>query len=130
MIHSPVHSRLLLAALLSLASSAIAAEPMAVSLSVDYGDGSEKRFTALAWTDGMTVLDALQAAAKHPRGITFKHRSSGATAFVSQIDDVANAGGAAKNWRFHVNGKLADQSCGVFTLKAGEAVLWKFEKGN
>ena len=30
-------------------------------LVIDYGDGAELRFKALAWKDGMTVLDALEA---------------------------------------------------------------------
>lgn len=124
-----IRSLVVALALLAFATRLVAAEPT-VSVGVDYGDGSEKRFSAIAWQEGTTVLEALQSAAKHPRGPTFKHRGSGATAFVSQIDDVANAGGGGKNWRFHVNGKLADQGCGVFPLKAGDAVLWKFEKGN
>lgn len=113
-----------------LGQSACAADESAktVSLVVDYGDGVEKHFTALAWREGMTVLDAMQAAEKHARGIKFELRGLGETAFLTKIDDIKNEGGGGRGWMFRVNGKLADRSLGVFPLKAGDAVLWKFEK--
>lgn len=109
-------------------SRLLAAEPAAttVSLAIDYGDGVEKRFTALPWKKGATVLDALTAAQAHPRGIRFTHRGAGETAFVSKIDDLANEGGGGRNWRFHVNGKGGDRSCGIFELQAGDSVVWQF----
>jgi hypothetical protein len=100
----------------------------AIRLIVDYGDGVQKHFTALPWKDGMTVLDAMKAAQEHRRGIKLQYRGSGATAFLTQIDDVKNEG-ADRNWVYRVNDQLADRSFGVFQLKAGDTVLWKFEKG-
>ena len=64
-----------------------------VNLVIDYGDGVQKHFPKLAWNSSTTVLGVLQSAAKHPRGIDIKVRSSGSTAFLTQIDDVANQGG-------------------------------------
>ncbi len=105
-----------------------AAEPAAtVRMVIDYGDGVEKHFTALAWQAEMTVLDALQAAKRHPRGIVFEHRGSGATTLLTKIDDVENEG-RGRNWLFRVNDELGDRSCGIFVLKQGDAVLWKFDK--
>ena len=55
------------AALVSAAALATGPEKAApnrtVRLIVDYGDGVEKHFTALAFREGMTVMDALKAAA-------------------------------------------------------------------
>jgi hypothetical protein len=96
-----------------------------VRLTIDYGDSVEKSFTALVWQEKLTVLGALEAAARHPRGITFKHRGSGASAFVTAIDDIANEG-RGRNWTYQVNGKRADKSCGVWELKAGDAVVWRY----
>ncbi len=96
-----------------------------VRLVIDYGDGVQKHFTELAWHDEMTVLDALTAAQKHPRGIRIKYRSQGATAFLTKIDDLENEGGD-RNWVYRVNDKFADKSFAVFTLKPGDTVLWKF----
>ena len=106
--------------------SAQADEPRTVRLVVDYGDGVEKHFTSLPWKADMTVLDVLQAAARHPRGIRFQHRGSGSTAFVTSIDGVKNEGGKGRNWVYRVDGKLGDRSCGVYRVKAGQKVLWAF----
>ena len=107
---------------------ATAQEPAAtVRLVVDYGDGVAKHFNALPFRDEMTVLDAMKAAQEHRRGIKFEHRGSGATAFLTQIDEVKNEG-SGRNWVYRVNDQLADRSFAVYRLKAGDTVLWKFEK--
>lgn len=98
-----------------------------VRVVIDYNDGSERHFTRIAWQDGMTVLDAMQAVKAHPRGITFQYKGRGATAFLTELDKVKNEG-RGRNWLFSVNGKRADRSFGVLKLKAGDAVLWKFDK--
>lgn len=99
-----------------------------VQLVIDFGDGGQKRFPAIAWRDGLTVLDALVAAKAIPHGITFDVKGSGESALVKQIDDVVNqAGAAGKNWLFYVNDKLAKRSCGVATIQPGDTILWKFE---
>src|SRR5687768_15205588 len=61
-----------------------------VQLTVDYGDGVQKHFTALEWKTGLTAFDVLALAAKHPRGIKFAHQGSGATTLVTSIDDLKN----------------------------------------
>jgi hypothetical protein len=114
--------------LLFAAVSLSAAEPEASGrLTIDYGDGVQKVFTNLAWQEGQTVLAALETAAKHPRGIKFEHRGSGATAFITSIDGQKNEG-IGRNWFYEVNGKPANKSCGVWTLQAGDQVLWRFGK--
>lgn len=98
-----------------------------VRLVIDYGDGVEKHFTQIRWRPEQTVLDLLLQAQKHPHGITFKHRGSGGTSFVYEIDDVKNEG-QGRNWVFSINGDLADRSCGICPVKAGDRILWKFGK--
>ncbi len=117
---------LVLVSVFSTGSATDAAEH--VKLVVDYGDGVQKHFTQLPWKKGVTVLTATQMAQKHSHGIATKVRSSGSTAFLSQIDDVANEGGGGKNWVFRVNGKLGQRSCGIAELRSGDAVLWRFQK--
>jgi uncharacterized protein DUF4430 len=107
------------------AGSACAAEPT-VRLTIDYGDGVEKTFVALAWREKLTVFDAMQAAAQHPRGIKIQHTGSGETIFVTAIDDRTNEGQGGNNWRYEINGQRPPQSAGVAELKAGDAVLWRF----
>lgn len=124
-------SWLLLAAIVLLPGIATAAEPTAakktVTLIVDYGDGVQKRFTAIAWTKEMTVADALRIAQKHARGIRVQSRGSGATAFVVQIDNLKNEG-RGRNWLYSVNGKSANRSYGAYKLAAADTILWKFGK--
>jgi hypothetical protein len=99
-----------------------------VRLIVDYGDGVEKHFAAIPWKLGMTVLDALEFASRHPRGVKFKYTGAEATAFVTEIDDLKNEGGAKRNWTYRVNDKLGARSCGVAELKESDRVLWRFGK--
>lgn len=119
--------------LLALVASAAARgqEPAAagktVRLTIAYGDGVEKVFSQLPWKEGITAFDALQAAAKHPRGIKLAHQGSGATTLVTAIDDLKNEG-RGRNWLFEVNGKLGEKSCAISELAAGDTVLWRFAK--
>jgi hypothetical protein len=102
------------------------AKPHTIRLVVDYGDGAQVHWTALSWREGMTVLDALAAAAKHPHPITFETRGTGASTLVTRIGDLKNEG-TGRNWLYSVNGKLANVGAGAYQLKAGDAVLWEFK---
>jgi hypothetical protein len=115
-----------LAAAQEKAQEAPAEEPPRVVLTIDYGDGVEKRFKALEWKPGLTALEALEQASRHRRGIKLQYRGSGATAFVLQIDDLENEGGGGKNWLYRVNGQPAKRGAGVLALEAGDEVLWTF----
>jgi hypothetical protein len=110
--------------------SASAAPPASVRLVVDYGDGVQVHFNALAWQDGMTVIDALKAAQKHPHGVTFSQRGSGSTALVTQIGDLKNEkpGKANRNstWMYWVNKTLADVGAGSYSLHASDVIVWKY----
>ena len=101
------------------AATTSAAEPAAdktVRMTIDYGDGVRKEFTALPWKEGATVFDAMQSAVKHPRGIKVEHRGSGATTLITAIDGLKNEG-AGRNWLYEVNEKLGETSCAVAELK-------------
>jgi hypothetical protein len=119
---------ILLALLVSAAAPWVLADEVpekTVQLTIDYGDGVQKVFTSLPWKEKLTVFDALDAAAKHPRGIKVVHQGSGERLFITAIDDLKNEG-RGLNWTYQVDGKLADRSAGVFELSAGDAVLWRF----
>ena len=97
-----------------------------VRLIIDYGDGVQKHFTTIAWKKDMTVLDAMNEAKASPHGIAFQHTGSGATAFLTKIDDQQNEGGGKRNWLYWVNTALADKSFGAYKLDPSDVVLWKF----
>ena len=104
------------------------AQTATVRLVVDYGDGVIKTFTDLPWAKGNTVLDVMNAAKDRPRGITFSYTGSGASAFLTRIDDVANEGGsgAKKNWQLWVNTSYADRSFGAYEVQPLDVVFWRF----
>jgi hypothetical protein len=108
------------------ATVAFGEEKKAVALTIDYGDGVQKRFAALAWKDGITIADLMETAAKHPRGIKYVKQGSGTNALLTEIDGLAN-GTDDKYWLYEVNGTPGDRSYGAMKLKAGDAVQWKFE---
>jgi hypothetical protein len=102
-----------------------------VKLVIDYGDGVQKHFVAIEHKAGMTVLDALQAARAHPRGVEVEHSGGGATALVRRIDDLKNQGGSAgeggaRNWQFYVNDRYATAGAGATKLEPGDVVRWVF----
>ncbi len=111
-------------------STSSAAAAQTVQLVIDYGDGVQKRFAALPWRDGLTVLDVMQAAQQRPHGISISVRGSGETALLTKLDDVANEEGAvgARNWIFYINDHMGDRSLGATPVKSGDKILWKFER--
>lgn len=126
----PVRKSVVLAVVLASSWQAARAQEVAASVrvTIDYGDGVQKVFSALPWKEKMTVFAALQAAEKHPRGIKVTHSGSSETTFVSGIDDALNEGADGNNWRYAVNDQPARYSAGVMELKAGDAVVWRFAK--
>lgn len=99
-----------------------------VMLTIDYGDGFQKRFTKIRWHKDMTVLTVMQFAKKHARGIEFEFRGRGKFALLTSIDRQSNEGGDGDNWVYRVNGKLGDRSFSIATLPKGARVLWEFGK--
>ena len=97
-----------------------------IRLVIDYGDGVELHFKALGWRKGMTVLDALAAAAKHQRGVAFKQRGSGGSALVTKIGDLKN-GPQPTKWMYAVHGPEAEIGAGAQSLKPNDVVLWRFQ---
>jgi uncharacterized protein DUF4430 len=102
------------------------AQSATVRLVIDYGDGVIKTITGLPWTKGSTVLDVMNTAKSRLHGISFGYTGSGASAFLTQIDDVANEGGGKKNWQLWVNTSYADKSFAVHDVQPLDVVFWRF----
>jgi hypothetical protein len=102
-----------------------------ISIVVDFGDGGQKRVSGIAFTPGMTVLDAMNAARSAPHGISFAANGRGETALVTQIEDVANESGVqghTRAWQYWVNRQYGMVSVGVAALHAGDRVSWAFRE--
>ena len=77
--------------------------------------------------DGQQRLNMLHFKAHSACGpVTFSYTGSGASAFLTRIDDVANEGGAKKNWQLWVNTSYADKSFGVYEVQPLDVVFWRF----
>ena len=76
----------------------------------------------------MTVLQAMEYAQQHPRGIRFEYRGQGSIALLLQIDDLKNGGNQGLNWIFRVNGKMGDKSFAISEIQPDDAILWKFDE--
>ncbi len=99
-----------------------------VCLTIDYGDGAQKRYPEVPHEARMTVATALRYAKAHPRGIDYQLQGQGATSLLKQIDDVKNQGGSGRNWIYRINGKLGKTSFALAPLQPGDVVLWKFDE--
>jgi hypothetical protein len=100
-----------------------------VSLTVDFGSGAPQTFE-VPYRSEMTVLQALGRAADNDSKFDYQSRGSGESALVIAIDGLENegAGEAAKNWIYRVNDAMPHESCALYELDPGDAVLWKFGK--
>jgi hypothetical protein len=99
-----------------------------VSLEVDFGNGVNREFTGIAWTEGMTVGKLMEAAANMTPPLDHKVRGSGKMTFLTSLDGVANGEGAGRYWLYEVNGQLAEVSFAVKPLAPGDRVLWIFKQ--
>ncbi len=109
------------------AVSSTEAETDAVTtVAVDFGDGRLREYDDVPWREGMTVRDALSAAAEASGGVRFSQRGSGESAFLTNIDGVENEGAGGRNWTYTVNDKLGDRSFEIYPLSLGDRVLWRF----
>ena len=99
-----------------------------VRLLIDYGDGTIKIITDLPWAKGETVLDVMNNAKTHAHGISFTYTGSGASAYLTAIDDVQNQGGGTgrKNWQFSVNSAYGDRSFAAFEVQPLDVIFWRF----
>jgi hypothetical protein len=95
-----------------------------VALSLDFGDGQERRYEPIAWREGMTVRDLTRETRRE--GLKLEVRGTGAAAFLESLDGVANEGAAGRNWTYSVNGKPGDRSFAIYEMQPGDHVLWKF----
>lgn len=97
----------------------------AVTLVIDYADGTQRRFTDLPASPGMTVLDAMNLAAAHARPLSFVATGTGDTVFLSRIDDLPNEPTGA-GWQYWINAEYGLASIGVAKLRPGDRLTWAF----
>lgn len=114
--------------LAAVSGASLAAEPeKTVQVVLDFGDGSEKRYTQIPWKEEANAFSVTAAAGKHPRGFALQSRGSGATRFVFSLDGQKNEGNG-RNWILRINDKLAKQSCELVEVSPDDVILWRFQR--
>ncbi len=126
--HLPFTIALIPFAILVFATTAFPQAPSkTVTLVIDFGDKeSTKRYDKISWREKMTVIDAMNAAKKADKSLTFESRGSGRTTFVTKIGSLKNQGSNGNNWLFRVNKKLGDRSAAIYRIRAGDIIRWEF----
>jgi hypothetical protein len=97
-----------------------------VSLVIQFGDGRERIFDAVAWRPDMTVDDLMTAARELPGGITYRVGGERDMKMLVGIDEIVNEWGGGRNWTYQVNDVPADRSLAVYELQPGDRVLWTY----
>ena len=100
-----------------------------VSLTIDFGNGAERTFHALAWSEAMTLGDLMEQARDFRPGISFTQQGKGAMAMLTSLEGVANETVDRRYWLYSVDGRHGETSFAVQPLEAGAAVLWEFRRG-
>lgn len=98
-----------------------------VELEIDFQSDQENISVRIPCSTDSTVWSILDRA-RNLGDVKFESRGEGETAFVTSIGGVENQAAAGDNWVYRVNGELGDKSCGVFSVKPGDQVLWVFGK--
>jgi len=93
-----------------------------VLLTINFGDGRPLLNESSDWHKGMTVGELLNAEPK----ISFATQGTGAAAFLTELNGIANEGAGGRNWVYSVNGTRADRSFAVYELRPNDHVLWTF----
>lgn len=101
-----------------------------VSVEIDFGDGSFRRYSPIPWSDGMTVADVMEMVAQHRHGVSYQFDvdGTGKLAMLHTIERISNEGegSEARNWVYEVNRERVPKSFAVCQLEPSDAVLWKF----
>ena len=96
-----------------------------VTVVIDFNGRGENKEMEMACESDSTVFSILEQLQRAQR-LRISHSGSGESVFISEIDGVANEQAAGDNWTYRVNDELGDRSCGVFPVKSGDQILWRF----
>jgi hypothetical protein len=99
----------------------VSAEPEAkpVVIGIDYGAPRYYETKTVSWKEGMTVLDALQAA------VPLETSLHGENIIVTSIDGQAMVKDQM-GWMYDVNGKLGNNYAGKYVLSPGDYIRWMY----
>jgi len=86
-----------------------------VSVTIDYSNGSEKSFATVKWSKGLTILEALQAAATTPPGVDVQFGSSRNGSVIGLHLDSVPTEQLSGEWMVWVNQRPGPERLGTDT---------------
>ncbi|WP_270166333.1 DUF4430 domain-containing protein [Paenibacillus sp. SYP-B4298] len=108
------------------AASEVKAATVTVSIvgPSDVGDILAKTEVEIEQED--TVLDVLKRVTRENK-IHMEFRGRGATAYIEGIDNIYEFDyGSGSGWMYNINGKYPNRGAGVWTVKAGQHIEWRY----
>ena len=86
-----------------------------VSVTIDYSNGSQKSFTTITWSKGLTILEALQAAKATPPGLELEFGSSRTGSVIGLHIDGVPQESLSGEWAVWVNQRPGPERLGTDT---------------
>ncbi len=104
-------------------------KPATVKISVEkrtINEGDIISTTTIGLQNGDTAFSVLKRIANE-RGISIDYIGSGKTLYVAAIDGLSEFDhGPSSGWMYSVNGNFPDYSSGVYELKDGDVLRWRY----
>lgn len=97
----------------------------AVSLMLDYGDGSVKTYNNVSVSANENLFQVMERTAKE-NNLTFESKEyEGLGALITKIGEKEN-GADSRYWQYWVNHKKPEVGASAYILQPGDFVEWKF----
>ncbi|MDL2288957.1 DUF4430 domain-containing protein [Oscillospiraceae bacterium OttesenSCG-928-F05] len=101
-------------------------EEQVVTLSLEGPEGMLVENASLAYVEGMTAFDALEALCGE-QGLALDVSGSGGSVYVRGIGNIYERDyGPMSGWIYTVGGVSPSKSSGAYELSAGDHVLWRY----
>ncbi len=95
------------------------------ALMLDFGDGTVKTYTDLAFADGETLFDLTKRAAEN-NGLTFEYQPPGQYGILIDQIGLMRGGTDNKYWLWYENGRMGQVASDAYLLQPGDVLEWKF----
>jgi hypothetical protein len=86
-----------------------------VSVTIDYSNGSQKSFTTVPWSEGLTILEAVEAAKTILPGVDVEYGSSRNGSVINLSLDGAPGKDGSGEWSVWVNDRPGPERLGTKT---------------
>lgn len=98
----------------------------AVSVMLDFGDGTVRTYEGVAIAEGETLFDVMRRLSERGDGFVFRYQPPGAYGIlIDQIGDKVG-GTDGKYWLWYENNRMGQVASDAYVLAPGDVIEWKF----